>query len=147
MDPLTAAVMTILGKYAIDKGATVLKEGGRAAADAAAQLFRKVMERLKADPADAKNAERFEKNPEGYLQPIADAVEEQIKADPDFAVQLKALLEEYQAAEHNAHTTITTNDVTATASTSGVAVGSISIGGNVGGGIDIQGSKPNTAEK
>ena len=30
MDPLTLAISTLLGKYAIDKGATLLKEAGQA---------------------------------------------------------------------------------------------------------------------
>jgi hypothetical protein len=147
MDPLTAAVVTVLGKYTIDKGATLLKEAGQAAADAAARLFHKVMERLKADPAEAKNAERFEKNPEGYKQPITDAVEEQIKADPDFAAQLRALLEEFQRAERAAGVSIATSHVTATASSDGLAVGSISIGGSVGGDIEIQGGSPTPSEE
>lgn len=147
MDPFTAAVVTVLGKYAIDKGATLLKEAGQAAADASARLFHKVMERLKADPVEAKNVERFEKNPEGYKQPIADAVEEQIKADPDFAAQLKALLEEIERAERTAGMSMMTSHVTARASTDSLAIGSISIGGSVGGGIEIQGGSPTAPQK
>ncbi len=99
MDPLTTAVVTILGKYAIDKGASLLKEAGKGVAEAAGRLFDKVMQRLKADPAEAKNAERFETNPQGYQQPVADAVEDKMKSDPAFAAELKALLEELKRAE------------------------------------------------
>jgi hypothetical protein len=146
MDPLVAAVVTILGKYAIDTGVTLLKEAGPAAVEVAGRLFRKVMERLKADPAEAKNAERFEKNPEGYAQSMLDAVAELIKADPVFTAQVKALLEEFQATERAAGVAITTSQGTATASSGSLAVGSISIGGSVGGSIDIQGSNPPPAE-
>lgn len=32
MDPLTVAIIDVLGKYAIDQGITLLKEAGQAAA-------------------------------------------------------------------------------------------------------------------
>lgn len=147
MDPLTVAVVTVLGKYAIDSGVTLLKEAGPAAAEASAQLFHKVMERLTADPAEAKNAERFERNPAGYRQPIADAIEELIKTDPDFAAGLQALLDEIRQAEKAAGVSITTGDVTATASTGGLAVGSISIGGSVGGDVEIEGGSSGPPDK
>ncbi len=147
MDPLTAAVVTVLGKYALDKGATLFIEAGQVAVDAAARLFHTVMERLKADPAEAKNAERFEKNPEDYKQPMADAIEEKIKADPKFAAQLKALIEEIQRAERAAGVSITTGQASATASEGGVAVGSVSVGGSVSGGIQIQGGSPTPPKK
>jgi hypothetical protein len=96
MDPLTIAVTTILGKYAIDKGATLLKEAGKAAADLAGKLFQKVLDRLKADPAEAKNAERFEKDPAKHQELIGEAIDEQVKADPDFAAELQALVDEFK---------------------------------------------------
>ncbi len=147
MDPLTSAIVTILGKYAVDKGASLLKEAGQAAADAAGKLFQKVLDRLKADPTEAKNAERFEKNPEAYQAPIADAVDEKVKSEPDFAAELKALLEEFQKAERAAGVSITTTGATATASSGGAAVGSISIGGSVSGSVTVQGSSTPSDEK
>ena len=130
MDPLTTTVVTILGKYAIDKGATLLKEAGQAVADAAGKLFQKVIERLKADPAEAKNAERFEQNPEAFKPAIEAAVDEKVKADPDFAAQLKALLDEFDAAQKAAGVTIVNTGSGAVATQGGVAVG-----GDVSGGI------------
>ncbi len=141
MDPLTTAVVTILGKYAVDKGAGLLKEAGQAAADAAGKLFQKVMERLKADPAEAKNAERFEKTPEAYQAPIADAVDEKVKSDPDFAAQLKALLEEFQKAAGTASTSIGDVGSGAVATQGSVAAGAggvaFKVEGDVSGGIKI----------
>jgi hypothetical protein len=132
MDPLTTAVTTILGKYAIDKGATLIKEAGQAAANVAAKLFEKVLGRLRASPADKKNAERFEQNPEGYKAPIADALDEQMKSDPDFAAELKQLLEEFEQARSVAPTQVVS------ASSGGIAAGraaagaqGIAIGGKV----------------
>jgi len=93
IDPLTMVVVDILGKYVVDKGATLVKEAGQSAVQAAAKLFERVMARLKADPAEARNAERFEQNPEGYRTPVAEAIAEKVKNDSDFATQLATLLE------------------------------------------------------
>jgi hypothetical protein len=98
MELVIANVVAVLGKYVIDKGAEFINEGKQAAADAARQLFDAVMDRLKADPAEAKNAERFETNPEGYKAPVNDAIVEEVKRDPAFGAQLEALLEQLTAA-------------------------------------------------
>ena len=66
MDPLTAGVVTILGKYAIDAGATLVKEVGPAAKDAAAELFSKVMAKLRKDQRGEFVADGYEKDPKGY---------------------------------------------------------------------------------
>ncbi len=98
MDPLTQEIVDVLAKYAIDRGVTLAKEAGQAAVDAAAKLFHKVIDRLKQDPAEAKNADRFENNPEGYKTPIADALDEKLRAEADFAAEVQALLNQYQRA-------------------------------------------------
>ena len=126
MDPLTTAVTTILGKYAIDKGVTLIKEAGQAAANVAAKLFERVIARLKASPDDKKNAEHFEQNPEGYKAPIADAIDEQMKSDPNFAAEIKQLLEEFERTRIS----VTTTTVTA-------SHGSVAVGGSVGGSINV----------
>ena len=106
MDPLTRQIVDVLTRYAIDKGATLAKEAGQAAVDVAARLFHKALDRLKQNPAEAKNTQRFENNPTGYAAPIADALDEAQKADPDFAAELRALLSEYRqvAAVNVTHT-------------------------------------------
>ena len=96
MDPLTIAVTTILGKYAIDKGAALIKEAGQAAANVAGKLFQKVIDRLKADPAESKNADRFVQDPIKHQQLIGEVIDEKIKADPQFAAELQALVEEFK---------------------------------------------------
>lgn len=138
IDPLTVLVVDVLGKYALDKGVTLLKEAGQAAAFAASRLFDLVLTRLNADPADAKNARRFEENPEGYRTPITDAIAEKMKADPDFAAQLSALLQEYQrAASANASAIQMGSGVVATQGGIAAGEGGVAVGGNVQGGITI----------
>jgi len=164
MDPLTSTIVTLLGKYAVDKGASLLKEAGQAAAEAAGKLFQKVMDRLKADPTEAKNAERFEQNPEGYQAPIADAVDEKVKSDPDFAAELKALLAEFEQAKSAASVAATSAGSGAAAAGGGVAAGeggiaagagaaaagaggvaaAINIGGSAGGGISVGSNTPSS---
>jgi 3D (Asp-Asp-Asp) domain-containing protein len=139
IDPLTMMVVDVIGKYVIDKGATLLKEAGQAATQAAAQLFEQVMNRLKADPAEAKNAERFEQNPEGYQAVIADAVGEKMKSDPDFTAQLVALVEDYKKAIVTVDTSNIKVDSGVVATQGGVAAGEggVAIQGNVQGGITL----------
>lgn len=138
IDPLTMLVVDVLGKYVIDKGATLLKEAGQASAQVASQLCELVLTRLKSDPADAKNATRFEENPEGYRAPVVDAISEKAKSDPDFAAQLSALVQEYQkAASLNAAAINVTSGVVATQGGIAAGEGGVAIAGNVQGGITL----------
>jgi len=142
MDIIVTAIATILGKYAIDKGATLLREGGEAVVKAAGNLFMKVMTRLKADPSEAKNAERFEQNPEAFKPAVEAAVADQMKADPNFAAELKKLLEDFDQAQKTAGVTIVNTGSGAVATQGGVAAGAggVAVGGNVSGGI-VMGNK------
>jgi hypothetical protein len=98
----TVMVVDILSKYVVDKGATLVKESGQAAAQAASQLCEFALMQLKADPAEARNAERFEANPKGYRVPITDAITDKARFDSDFAAHLSALLQEYKKANGTA---------------------------------------------
>jgi hypothetical protein len=145
MDPIVTAIGIILGKYAIDKGATLLKEGGEAVAKAAGNLFTKIITRLKADPAEVKNAERFEQNPEAFKPALEAAVADQMKADPNFAAELKALVESFDKAQQVAGVSIVNTGSGAVATNGGVAAGAggIAVGGNVNGGINL-GNQPHS---
>ena len=138
VDPLIMVVVDILGKYAIDKGASLLKEVGQSAVKAAAKLFEQVMSRLKADPAEAKNAERFEKNPEAFQAAIEAAVAERVKNDPAFAVQLAALWKDYERARHM-DASSTNVGSGAAALDGGVAAGEggMAVAGNIQGGVTL----------
>ena len=139
IDPLTMLVVDVLGKYVIDKGATLLKETGQSAVQAAAKLFEQVMNRLKADPAEAKNGKRFEENPKAYQAPLADALAEKVKNDPDFAAQLAELLDDYRNAVQAVDTSSIRVGSGAVAMQGGVAAGEggVAVAGNVQGGITL----------
>ncbi len=139
IEALTMVVVDILGKYVVDNGATLLKEAGQAAAQAASQLYELVLARLKSDPAEARNAERFEENPAGYQAPIADAVAEKLGADPDFSAQLSVLIEAYQQAAASQETGIEVGSG-AVASQGGIAAGAggVAVGGNVKGEVSVR---------
>ena len=138
MDPLTTTIMTVLGKYAIDKGVGLAMEVGQAAVDAAGKLFARVMAKLKADPGEAKNAERYEKDPKTFEAPVAAAVDDQVKADPNFAKELQQLIEQFKQA---GGASLVASNIAATASQGGTAVGAFQVGGNVSGDVQIGGSK------
>jgi len=143
IDPLTMVVVDILGKYVVDKGATLLKEAGQSAVQAAAKLFERVMAWLKADPAEARNAERFEQNPEGYRTPVAEAIAEKVKNDSDFAAQLTELLEDYKKAIITIDTSNINTDVVATQGSAAAGEGGVAVVGNVKGGISISNQQSN----
>jgi hypothetical protein len=92
MELIVAQVVAVLGKYALDRGTELLKQAGQAAADAAGELYRTVLDRLKADPAEAKTAERFEKNPDDFAKGVEAALTELVETDKAFATQLEALM-------------------------------------------------------
>jgi hypothetical protein len=129
MDPLTTAIMTVLGKFAVDKGAGIAKEVGDAAAKAAGQLFDKVMGKLKDDQRFSWLTDLFDKDPKTYEAPVAKAVEEQVKADPNFAAELDKLVEQFKQA---GGASLVASNVSVNASNNSNAIGVVQAGGNVG---------------
>lgn len=102
-DPLTASVMMVLGKYAIDKGATLLKEVGPQAVEKAGALFKKALESLRRDPKGEVVADEFTADPETYAKPVEKKLDELLQANAELKAELAALLAEYQVAA-KAHT-------------------------------------------
>ncbi len=96
MDPITISVVTILGKYALDKGVELGKAVGPQALETAREMFGMVLERVR--KVDPRTADRFPQNPQGYQAPMEDVLQETLQADPDFAAELKALIEDYEEA-------------------------------------------------
>jgi len=102
MDPITVSVVTILGKYALDKGTELGKAVGPKALDTAKEMFGMVLERVRREAP--RTARKFPEDPEGYKAPMMDVLQETREADPDFAAELRAMLEAYEerAQEHAA---------------------------------------------
>lgn len=96
MDPLTVSVVTILGKYAVDKGVELGKAVGPKALEIVQSMFGMVLAKIKR--ADPRTADKFPENPEGYKAPMQDALQETLDADPDFAEALRMHLETYKEA-------------------------------------------------
>ena len=140
INPLTMIAVDVLGKFVIDNGATLIKESGQAAAQIASKLCELVFTQLKTDPANAKNVERFEANPDGYQVPMTDAITENLGADSNFSAQLSLLIEEYkEAANLFAKTNIEVNSgAVATQDSIAVGAGGVAVGGNVKGKIVIR---------
>lgn len=134
MEPITASIVIILGKYALDKGVELGKEVGPKALETAKEMFQVVLERIgKKKP---ETAAEFPQDPETYEKPLAGAVEAEAQADPDFKAQLEALLARYEelakahaAAAGTAYQATHTGtgdvmqNVTVSAGDGGVAVG------------------------
>jgi uncharacterized membrane protein YgcG len=144
MDPITVSVVTILGKYALDKGAELGKAVGPEALDTAREMFGMVLERVREKPRGEFVADEFESDPETYEKPMAKKVEAVIETDPDFAAELKALVEDYDEAVQ-AHAAAKGTSYDAILKGSGALAqgkgavaasgGSVAVGGSVGGSI------------
>lgn len=109
IDPLTASVMIVLGKYAIDKGGELVEEYGPAVAAKAGELFKTAVDYLRRRPQSETIATEFEQDPETYQKPMEKKLAEAVQADAAFAAQLEGLLEAYKAAVSAAGTHIIAN--------------------------------------
>ena len=132
-------VVGMMVQYAQDQGKALMAAGGAAAAGAVKTLFEKVMAKIKGK--FQQTAENFPKKPEGYKAPLADALEETLKADPKFAAELKALLDDCQkkleAAGTSYSATLTGSGAIAQGNGAVAAgKGGVAVGGNVSGGIN-----------
>jgi hypothetical protein len=95
IDPLTASIVVILGKYALDKGVELGKEVGPKALETGKEIFQLVLGRVK--KVDPRTAQKYSDNPEGYKVPLNDVLAELLQQEPDFAAKLKALVDQYEA--------------------------------------------------
>lgn len=141
-DPLTATVIIVLGKYALDKGAQLVKEVGPAAVEKAGEMFKLVLDKIRNTPGGEWVAGEFEKDPNTYEKPVEKKLDEAIQQDAAFKAKLAELLTQYQ---HVAATHVGDATYQATLTGSGAiaqgpgstAVGErgVLVGGNVGGPI------------
>jgi hypothetical protein len=146
MNPLTLSIVVILGKYALDKGLELGQEVGPQALDAAAKMFKLVLERIgKKKP---ETAAEFPKDPETYEKPLQQALDKELD-DEAFAAQLRELLARYERAA-TLHATSAGTSYHAEARDGGVVAqgtgaaaageGGLAVSGDVQGGIQIGGS-------
>jgi hypothetical protein len=98
MEPLTASIVVILGKYALDKGVELGKEVGPKALEKAKEMFSTVFDHLRKDPKGELVAEGFKEDPATYEKPVEKVLAKEMEADPKFAAQLQALLDQYEQA-------------------------------------------------
>ena len=152
MEPLTASIIVILGKYALDKGVELGKEVGPKALDTAKEMFSAVLDRLRQNPTGQVLADGFEEDPETYQKPVEKEMEKEIEADAGFKAQLEALLKQYQqAAQEHAAATGRTYQITQTGSggqavdhSTAAGAGGIAVGGDIRGGVHTYGRNTQT---
>ena len=141
MDPLTAGILVVLGKYAIDKGPGLIEEVGPAAAEKAGELFKTALNYLRGKPNGQFVADGFEEDPGTYEKPVAKELETAVQADPEFAARLEELWVQYQqaatafAGESYQATLTGSGAIAQGAGASAVGAGGVQVGGNVGGSI------------
>lgn len=148
MDPIVTSIVIILGKYALDKGLELSKEVGPKALETAKEMFTLVLDCLRRDPKGEVIGGEFEQDPETYQKPLETAVGKMMQADTEFAMQLEALLAQYEEAARE-HTATTGTSYRAALHGSGAiaqgeaarAVGErgVMVEGNVKGGVIVTG--------
>ena len=98
MEPLSATVVAIVTGF-LTKGAAALgQQVGEAAAEAARTLAQAVLDRLKADPAEQRTAQRYEDNPEALEPALEAAIDATVAKDQAFATQLEQLVASFREA-------------------------------------------------
>ena len=140
IDPLTASIVVILGKYALDKGVELGKEVGPKALETGKAIFELVLGRVKR--VDPRTAQKYPDNPDGYKAPLTDSVAELLKTDTDFAASLKALLADYEAAAKEHAATAGVSYQAALKGSGAIAQGTGAVAAGKGGiavGGDVQG--------
>ena len=113
MEPITASILIILGKYALDKGVELGKEVGPQALATAKEIALKALEKLREQPAGSVIAEEYQEDPETYAKPVAKEVDKAVAQDKEFKAQMEALLKQYDelaarfaASKGESHTSI-----------------------------------------
>jgi hypothetical protein len=127
MEPISTAAAAIITGVLTQSAKALVQEAGEAASSAAQALAQAVFDRLRKDPAETKTVERYEREPKRQEASIDAAIDDLMKADAEFATQIKELVARY--------------DRESRAYQSG-----ISVGGNVGGNVvqDNEGVVVNT---
>jgi hypothetical protein len=102
MDPISMTVASIITGFLVRTAGGVTETVGAAVTDAARTITRTVLDTLKADPAEARTAERYESEPEQLEPAIVVAINDLVARDEAFRTQLEALLKGYEEAKESA---------------------------------------------
>jgi hypothetical protein len=95
MEPLSATAAAIITGVLTQGAKSLAKEVGEAASNAAQALAQAVLDRLRADPAESKTVERYEREPERQAASVESAIDDLIAADPEFAARIEELVARY----------------------------------------------------
>lgn len=96
MEPLTAGLMMILGKHALDRAAEIIPVVGAEAARIVRLLYDLVTGEISTKGIKEKViAEGFSSDPETYEKPFAKLLEEEMNSSPAFANRVRALMDSY----------------------------------------------------
>ena len=116
MDPVTASVAIILGKYALDKGVELGKEVGPSALATAKEIFVLAMEKLRGQPSGEVIADNFQSDPQTWEKPVEKELDSAVSGDEILKQTLAALVATFdtqaQAYAQAAGTTYTSVTVT-----------------------------------
>ena len=102
MDPISMTVASIITGFLVRAAGGVTETVETAVTDAARTIAQTVLDRLKADPAEAKTVERYEREPEKLEPSIAVAINDLVTRDEALKTQLDALLQGYEQAKERA---------------------------------------------
>ena len=102
MDPISMTIASIITGFLVRTAGGVTETVGTAVTDAARTIAQTVLDRLKADPAEAKTVERYEREPEKLEPSIAVAINDLVTRDEALKTQLDALLQGYEQAKERA---------------------------------------------
>lgn len=144
IDPMTASIVVVLGRYALDKGVELAKEVGPTAMQKAGQLFQTALDYLRHDPGNKKIIEHFEKNPKTAAPLLEEELQTAIQSNIELAKQLREMWQQYETAAKD-HAAAKGTSYQANLQGSGaiaqgegaksVGAGGVMVGGNVAGHI------------
>ncbi len=155
IDPITASIVIVLGKYALDKGGEFAKEVGPKALDTAKEMFTTALARLRRDPGGQAVADEYEADAATWEKPLEKKLDDAMQADDAFKTQLEALLAQFDneakthaAATDSSYTAILKGDGAIAQGDGAIAVGKggVNVGGNVTGNI-VTGDKNKIEDK
>ena len=138
MEPITAGILVVLGKYALDKGVELGKEVGPKALETAKEMFALALEKLRSRPNGEVIAQNFEQDPETWQKPAEKELDQAMAEDKEFREKMEAKAKQYDEAA-KAHAESVGSSYT---SISVLGERNVTVGGSVSGSTIITGDNP-----